>query len=202
MRPYRGPDRPLHILHLALALIRIAGPKESPKSIFLPPRHDMHMQVRHTLADPIVNCDQRPFSFHGCLHGPRQQLCRAEKWRDQIRRQIAERLVMLSWNQQGMPREKRPVIEERQRHRILIDDASGMSLRNNGAKEARHGYQLVIDPSGRKYVCARFATGCVISAICVNCFMSSSTPRPGRSFAYSFPFLKSRHTGKWGRVRP
>src|SRR4051794_31710725 len=63
-------------------------------------------------------------------------------------------------------------------------------------------HQFVIDPSGRKYVWARAVTGSVISAICVRCFKSSSTPNPGRSFGYSFPSLKSRHTGTCSRVRP
>src|SRR4051794_22636301 len=43
-------------------------------------------------------------------------------------------------------------------------------------------YQFVMEPSGRKYVCARAVTGCVISAISFSCFLSSSTPSPGRSF--------------------
>ncbi len=42
-------------------------------------------------------------------------------------------------------------------------------------------YQFVIEPSGRKYVCARAVTRCVISAICFNGFMSNSTPKPERS---------------------
>src|SRR5215469_952199 len=64
------------------------------------------------------------------------------------------------------------------------------------------GYQLVIDPSGRKYVCARAVTGSVISAIWVSCLKSNSTPRPGLSLGNSFPSLKSRQTGRWGKVRP
>src|SRR5439155_3065823 len=56
-------------------------------------------------------------------------------------------------------------------------------------------YQFVIEPSGRKYVCARLVTGCVTSEIIFNCFISNSTPSPGRSFGQSLPFLKSTHTG-------
>src|SRR5215472_16550609 len=42
-------------------------------------------------------------------------------------------------------------------------------------------YQFVIDPSGRKYVCARLVSYFVTSRICVSLLMSSSTPSPGRS---------------------
>jgi len=42
-------------------------------------------------------------------------------------------------------------------------------------------YQLVIDPSGRKYVCARLVSYFVTSRIGVSLFMSSSTPSPGLS---------------------
>ena len=38
---------------------------------------------------------------------------------------------------------------------------------------------FVIDPSGRKYVWARLVSNFVTSMICVSCFISSSTPRPG-----------------------
>ena len=73
---------------------------------------------------------------------------------------------------------------------------------SNSEAEKSLAYQFVIEPSGRKYVCARFVTGCAISAICFNCAMSSSTPNPGRSFGKSLPFLKSRQTGRCGSVRP
>ena len=47
---------------------------------------------------------------------------------------------------------------------------------------SRPSYQFVIDPSGRKYVCARAVTRSVHSATCFSFDISSSTPRPGRSF--------------------
>ncbi len=43
------------------------------------------------------------------------------------------------------------------------------------------GYQFVMEPSGRKYVCARFVMRSLISAICCSGLKSTSTPRPGRS---------------------
>ena len=162
----------------------------------------MHVKMRHALAHSIVDRNERSIGLHGVLHGPGKPLRCGKKWFDQLSRQIAERFIMLARNEQTMPRKERPVIQERERMRILIDDPRRMCPRNDRAEQAGHDYQFVIDPSGRKYVCARFVTGCVISAICFNCFMSSSTPRPGRSFAYSFPFLKSRQTGRCGSVRP
>lgn len=162
----------------------------------------MYVEMRNALADAIVDCDQRSIGFHSCLHGTGKQLCGGKEGPDQLSRQISQRLIMLARNEQAMAWKERPVIEERQRERVFVNHPGGIGPRNDGAEQAGHDYQFVIDPSGRKYVCARLVTGCVISAICFNCFMSSSTPRPGRSLAYSFPFLKSRHTGKCGSVRP
>src|SRR5439155_7871687 len=42
-------------------------------------------------------------------------------------------------------------------------------------------YQFVIEPSGRKYVCARFVSYFVTSRIGVSLLISSSTPSPGLS---------------------
>ena len=63
-------------------------------------------------------------------------------------------------------------------------------------------YQFVIDPSGRKYVCARFVSYFVTSMIGVSLLISSSTPSPGLSLGYSFPFLKSKQTGTCGSSLP
>ena len=51
-------------------------------------------------------------------------------------------------------------------------------------------YQFVIEPSGRKYVCARLLLGWVISPTNFNCFISNSTPSPGRSFAIQLAILE------------
>ena len=40
----------------------------------------------------------------------------------------------------------------------------------------------------------------VISATTLSGLVSTSTPRPGRSFGYNFPSLKSRHCGRYGNV--
>jgi hypothetical protein len=50
----------------------------------------------------------------------------------------------------------------------LASDA-GMGLEFTPRCRSRLHYQLVIDPSGLKYVCARAVTGSVISAIIVSC---------------------------------
>src|ERR1035438_7074908 len=92
---------------------------------------------------------------------------------------------------------------------LLTVNHSRSSQRKPGADAGPAGpvvrtrrHQLVMEPSGRKYVCARAVTGCVISVTSLRGFKSSSTPSPGRSFAYSLPLLKSSHAGRCGMVRP
>ena len=48
-------------------------------------------------------------------------------------------------------------------------------------REGSDSYQFVIDPSGRKYVCARFVSYFDTSMICVSLLISNSTPSPGLS---------------------
>ena len=57
----------------------MAWPKETFQAVFLAAWNDMHMQMRHTLTDTIIDGDKGSFRCHGDLHGLRQRLRVAKK---------------------------------------------------------------------------------------------------------------------------
>lgn len=53
-------------------------------------------------------------------------------------------------DEQTMAGKERPVIEECQAHLIFKNDTRGVRAGNDVAESARHSYQFVMEPSGRK----------------------------------------------------
>src|SRR5258708_26612167 len=60
----RGVDGALHVFHFAFGLVRIARPEKTLQAVPLAPRHDVDMQMRHTLAHPIVDRDEGSLGLH------------------------------------------------------------------------------------------------------------------------------------------
>ena len=82
------------------------------------------MQVRDTLADTIVDGHKRAVGRQSFLDAPGYELHIRKKRRNDRRRQVAQRLVMLFWNKQAMPRKQRPVVQESKGHPVFKNDVA------------------------------------------------------------------------------
>jgi hypothetical protein len=78
------------------------GQKKPRSPSFLRPRHYVNVQMRHALADAVVDRDERAVASHALLHGASKQSGVAEQRPDQILRQIRECLIMRFRDQQAM----------------------------------------------------------------------------------------------------
>src|SRR6266566_4307538 len=55
--------------HLLVILIFFSRPEKSLQSISLAPRHDVDVEMGHTLANPVIHREERPLSAESLLHG-------------------------------------------------------------------------------------------------------------------------------------
>ena len=93
--PHRRSNRPLHILHLTLRLIRIPRPEEPLQAVLFTPRHHMDVKMRHTLAHTVIDRDKRPFRLHRRLDRRRQEPRILEQRAHQLMRQLCDEFVVL-----------------------------------------------------------------------------------------------------------
>ncbi len=76
-----GTDRHCNLPHLSLVAVRAACPGEvaAEETIVVATRHDVNMEVRHTLADDVVDRHERAFATDRSGHGARQAPCQGEE---------------------------------------------------------------------------------------------------------------------------
>lgn len=74
-----GPQVVAHLLHLGIVPVRVPGPEKSSQSVSSPTGDDMHVQMRDTLADSIVDGHKGTIRCCGHLDGTGQELHMAEK---------------------------------------------------------------------------------------------------------------------------
>ena len=86
----------------------------------------MDVQVRHALADDVVEGDERSGLPHRLRHGDREEPGAPEERPDQVVGQVGERLVVVTGDEQQVAWEQRPVVEEGERALILEDDVGGL----------------------------------------------------------------------------
>ena len=85
----------------------------------------MDMNVRDALADAIVNRHESAFGGQTFFHGFGQQAGASEKPRGSFGGQVGEAGVMPARDQQAMPGEERPVVQERQQS-VVLEDNGGL----------------------------------------------------------------------------
>ena len=95
--------------------VRITRPKEAFQPVFATPGHNVHVKMRHALADAIVHRHKRPVGFHRRFDGAREELGSFEKRPDQIFGQIGQSFVVDFRNQQTVPGKDGPMIEKGER---------------------------------------------------------------------------------------
>ena len=126
----------LNSVSFFITLVRITRPEETSEAILSPSRHDMHVQVRHTLAHAIIHRDERSVRLHSHLDRARQKLNVTKNRFNQGRGQIDQSFIMLFGDKQAMTRKDRPMIEKCQAVVVFKDDASGEFATRNFAEQA------------------------------------------------------------------
>jgi len=103
---------PGHRFGLAFVVFR-PRPEEAAQSVAFTARHDVHVQVRHALADTVVDGYERPLRFHCSLDRDRKNLNIAEERACYRRRQISKSFDVLLRDQEYVACEHGSGIEKR-----------------------------------------------------------------------------------------
>jgi len=94
------------------------------------------MEVRHGLRNDVVHRDEGALGVHRLAHGNREALGPLEEGFDQLRREIFERLVMVSRDEQGVAMKERTDVEECETDVILEHDVRRLVPGDDAAEEA------------------------------------------------------------------
>jgi hypothetical protein len=98
----------------------------------------MYVQVRHALANLVIDTDEGALRAHGRLHRPAQNLDVGQESPVFGRGQLGQGLDMGSGDEQHMTREDRPMIKERDGIRILEHYGGGDARVRNFTEDTRH----------------------------------------------------------------
>jgi hypothetical protein len=82
------------------------------------------MQMRHTLADPVIDSHKRTLGGQTLLHCPGQALGIGKQWPNQPGWQVKQGWVMRLWHQQTMAGKQGATIQKGQGYLVLKDDVS------------------------------------------------------------------------------
>jgi hypothetical protein len=101
----------------------------------------VQVQVRHRLADHVVDQDHRAVGGQPVLDRALQPLGRAEEFRHLIGGQVAEQDHVLLGHEQGVSVEQRAVVEERDQPFRLEDGHRLLLAPDDGAEGTRRWHQ-------------------------------------------------------------
>jgi len=127
------------LFHFFGGLVRLARPEETAKAVLFAAGYDVHVQMRHALADAVVDGHEGTVGRESSLDGASQQLGSGEERMDQCGGEIRKRFGVLFGNEQGVAWEDGPVVQERKRRIIFEDDGRGHGSGNNPAEDAARG---------------------------------------------------------------
>jgi hypothetical protein len=132
-----GADCRRDLSHLILIAVWAAGPGEvaAEEAIVLATRHDMNMEVRHALADYIVDRHERAFATRRSGHGARQAPRQGEEWPHLADGQIGQGRDVRSRHEQYVAGEQRAAIEKRNPYWFVEDDLGGCIAADDGAED-------------------------------------------------------------------
>ena len=106
-------------------------------------RYDMDMEVRHALADDIVDRHERTVATGGISHGACQTSPEGEEWSHVSDGQIGKGRDMLPGHEQNMAGQERASIEEGNASRIIEDDLRGRIAADDGAEHTPVAARLI-----------------------------------------------------------
>ena len=113
------------------------------------------MNVGDTLTYPRVGGDERAFRAKRLLHGDRRPTHGPEDGREEIVRQVVERLDVLPRHHENVPRKERRAIEERDDVVVAMDDVRPELAVSDLTEDARCGHVITRDRRRRSYARSR-----------------------------------------------
>jgi hypothetical protein len=131
--------------------VRSASPGKATAEevIAMVTRYDMDMEVRHALADDIVDRHERTVATGGISHGACQTSREGEEWSHVSEGQIGKGRDMLPGYEQHVAGQERLSIEEGDTSWIIKDDLGRRMAADDGAEDtcvtARAITQLELD---------------------------------------------------------
>src|SRR5439155_7845372 len=140
-------------LRLGIRRVLATRPEEAAQAVLAPPRDDMDVQVRHRLGDHVVDRVEHAVGLHRVAHGDRQALRGLGQRAEQRARRVEQRLDVLAGDQQGVPGEQRPVVEEGEEALVLVDDVHVDLAARDAAEATAHARRRARWRSGA--ACAR-----------------------------------------------
>ena len=120
---------------LAVGVLR-AGPEEAAQPVALGARDDVEVQVRHRLADRVVDRDEGSLRAEAVLDRGRDPLRGGEEAVAQPGRQVREGLDVLARDEQDVALEDRPGVEEGDEVVGLEDEVAGQVAGHDPAEDA------------------------------------------------------------------
>ena len=122
----------------------VAGPRpeEAAQLVTLGPGHDVQVQVRHRLADHVVDGHEGALRAECAAHRLGDPLGGAEQRHHQLARQIEHGVHVPHGGDQHMPLEDRPVIQKRHHLVVLHDDGRGQFSADDLADDIAHPRML------------------------------------------------------------
>ena len=104
-----------------LAYLR-PGPEEAAQAVLRVAWHDVAVEVRHALADPVVHRHERARRAEAVDAPRRRRAAPREVGADQLGGQVGQRLDVVARDDQHVAREQRPDVEEPERHGVVEHD--------------------------------------------------------------------------------
>jgi hypothetical protein len=134
-----GTDRRRHLLKVIVVTVRVARPGKiaAEETILMATRHDMDMEVRHALADHIVDRHERTVATGGLRHGAGQASREGEEGTHFGHGQIGKGRDVLPRHEQNVAGQERASIEEGDARWIVEDDLGRRIAADDSAEDAR-----------------------------------------------------------------
>ena len=98
----------------------------------------MDVEVRHTLAHPVVHGHERSVCVEPGFDGPGQPLCGAEEGFDLGLGEVGQGLAVLAGHEEAMPGEDGSGVEEGDGVGLVEDDLGRLLAGHDAAEEAVH----------------------------------------------------------------
>ena len=124
-------------MHVIVVTVRASRPGKvaAEEAVVVATGHDVDMEVRHALADDIVDGHERAFATSRQGHGARQALRQSEQWSHLGNGQIGKGPNMRPGHEQNVAGQERASIEECDPRWIVEHDLGGCFAADDGAED-------------------------------------------------------------------
>ena len=133
-----SPDRRRDLPHLIAVAVGAASPGKIPaeEAVIVATRHDVDVEVRHALADDVVDGHKRAIGLGRLGDGACQALREGKERTDLSDRQIRKRCHVRPGYEQDVAWQERAPVEKRDARRLIEDDLRRCVAADDRAEDA------------------------------------------------------------------